>query len=60
MTPGSALGRANNVELAYVHANASWMNSLGAHFQTLRHFTLRGSDDRSHVEQSSMIQSKII
>ena len=52
--------RANNVELAYVPTNASWMNRIEAQFQALRYFTLDGTDHRSHEEQNSMIRRYII
>jgi transposase len=51
---------ANNVELAYVPTNASWLNRIGAQFQALRYFTLDGTDHRSHAEQNSMIRRYII
>ena len=51
---------ANNVELAYVPTNASWMNRIEAQFQALRYFTLDGTDHRSHDEQNSMIRRYII
>ena len=44
--------QANNVELAYVPTNASWMNRIEAQFQALRYFTLDGTDHRSHEEQA--------
>ncbi len=48
---------ANNVELAYVPTNASWLNrTIEARFQALRYFALAGTDHRSHDEQSSMIR----
>jgi transposase len=50
---------ANNVELAYVPTNASWMNRIEAQFQALRYFTLDGTDHRSHDEQNSMIRRYI-
>ena len=50
----------NNVELAYVPTNASWMNRIEAHFAALRYFTLDGTDHRSHEEQASMIRRYII
>jgi transposase len=49
----------NNVELAYVPTNASWMNRIEAQFQALRYFTLDGTDHRSHEEQNSMIRRYI-
>ena len=51
---------ANNVELAYVPTNASWMNRIEAQFTALRYFTLDGTDHRSHEEQASMIRRYII
>ena len=51
---------ANNVELAYVPTNASWMNRIEAQFQALRYFTLDGTDHRSHEEQNSMIRRYIV
>jgi transposase len=50
----------NNVELAYVPTNASWLNRIEAQFQALRYFTLDGTDHRSHEEQNSMIRRYII
>jgi transposase len=52
--------KANNVELAYVPTNASWMNRIEAQFQALRYFTLDGTDHGSHEEQNSMIRRYII
>ena len=52
--------KANNVELAYVPTNASWLNRIEAQFQALRYFTLDGTDHRSHEEQNSMIRRYII
>jgi transposase len=51
---------ANNIELAYVPTNASWLNRIEAQFQALRYFTLDGTDHRSHEEQNSMIRRYII
>jgi len=51
---------ANNVELAYVPTNASWLNRVEAQVQALRYFTLDGTDHRSHAEQNSMIRRYII
>ena len=50
----------NNVELAYVPTNASWLNRIEAQFQALRYFTLDGTDHQSHEEQNSMIRRYII
>jgi len=50
---------ANNVELAYVPTNASWLNRIEAQFQALRYFALDGTDHRTHGEQNSMIRRYI-
>jgi DDE superfamily endonuclease len=50
---------ANNVELAYVPTNASWLNRIEAQFQALRYFTLDGTDHTSHQQQASMIRRYI-
>jgi transposase len=50
---------ANNVELAYVPTNASWLNRIEAQFTALRYFALDGTDHRSHEEQNSMIRRYI-
>ena len=50
---------ANNVELAYVPFNASWLNRIEAQFQALRYFALDGTDHASHAEQASMIRRYI-
>ena len=50
---------ANNVELAYVPTNASWLNRIEAQFTALRYFTLDGTDHASHAEQASMIRRYI-
>ena len=50
---------ANNVELAYVPTNASWLNRIECQFTALRYFTLDGTDHRSHEEQNSMIRRYI-
>jgi transposase len=49
----------NNVELAYVPTNASWLNRIEAQFAALRYFTLDGTDHGSHREQASMIRRYI-
>ena len=51
---------ANNVELAYVPTNASWLNRIESQFQALRYFALDGTDHKSHGEQNSMIRRYII
>ena len=51
---------ANNVELAYVPTNASWLNRIEAQFTALRYFALDGTDHASHDEQASMIRRYII
>jgi hypothetical protein len=50
---------ANNVELAYVPTNASYLNRIECHFTALRYFALNGTDHRSHDEQNSMIRRYI-
>ena len=50
---------ANNVELAYVPTNASFLNRIECQFTALRYFTLDGTDHRSHDEQNSMIRRYI-
>ncbi len=50
---------ANNVELAYVPTNASFLNRIECQFTALRYFTLDGTDHRSHEEQNSMIRRYI-
>ena len=50
---------ANNVELAYVPTNASWLNRIEAQFTALRYFALDGTDHTSHAEQASMIRRYI-
>jgi len=50
---------ANNVELAYVPTNASYLNRIECHLTALRYFALNGTDHQSHEEQSSMIRRYI-
>jgi len=50
---------ANNLELAYVPTNASFLNRIECHFTALRYFALNGTDHRSHDEQNSMIRRYI-
>jgi transposase len=50
---------ANNVELAYVPTNASWLNRIECQFQALRYFALDGTDHKDHDEQNSMIRRYI-
>jgi hypothetical protein len=47
----------NNVELAYVPTNASFLNRIECQFTALRY--LDGTDHRSHEEQNSMIRGYI-
>ncbi|MDQ2852598.1 MAG: IS630 family transposase [Actinomycetota bacterium] len=49
----------NNVELAYVPTNASFLNRIECHFTALRYFALNGTDHRNHEEQNSMIRRYI-
>jgi transposase len=50
---------ANNVELAYVPTNASFLNRIECHFTALRYFALNGTDHKDHGEQNSMIRRYI-
>ena len=50
---------ANNIELAYVPTNASWLNRIESQFTALRYFALDGTDHRSHAEQGRMIRRYI-
>ena len=50
---------ANNVELAYVPTNASFLNRIECHFTALRYFALNGTDHQTHEEQNSMIRRYI-
>ena len=50
---------ANNVELAYVPTNASWLNRIECQFTALRYFALDGTDHASHQEQGRMIRRYI-
>jgi transposase len=52
--------RDNNVELAYVPTNASWLNRIEDQFRALRYFTLDGTDHRTHQEQNTMIRRYIV
>jgi transposase len=49
----------NNVELAYVPTNASWLNRIEGHFAALRYFCLDGTDHPTHYAQASMIRRYI-
>ncbi len=51
---------ADNVEITYTPTNSSSLNRIEAQFTALRHFTLDGTDHRSHKEQGSMIRRYII
>ena len=46
-TAVSAMGRGENIELAFVPLYASWLNRIEAQFQALRYFTLDGTDHDS-------------
>jgi transposase len=50
---------ANNIELAYVPTNASWLNRIEPQFTGLRYFALDGTDHQSHAEQGRMIRRYI-
>jgi transposase len=51
--------KSNNVELAYVPTDASWLNRIECHFAALRYFALDGTDHRDHFEQNDMIRRYI-
>ena len=55
-----AWAAANNVEIAYTPANASWLNRIEAQFTALRYFALDGTDHATHQQQASMIRRYII
>jgi len=55
-----AWAAANNAEIAYTPANASWLNRIEAQFTALRYFTLDGTDHPSHQQQASMIRRYLI
>jgi len=55
-----AWAAANNTEIAYTPANASWWNRIEAQFTALRYFALDGTDHASHHEQASMIRRYLI
>jgi transposase len=55
-----AWAAANNVEIAYTPANASWLNRIEAQFTALRYFALDGTDHATHHEQARMIRRYII
>ena len=50
---------ANNIELAYVPTNASWLNRIEPQFTAVRYFALDGTDHSSHAEQGRMIRGYI-
>jgi hypothetical protein len=49
----------NNVEIACVPTNASYLNRIECHFTALRCFALNCTDHQSHEEQNSMIRRYI-
>jgi hypothetical protein len=51
--------QANNVEMAYVPTDASWLNRIECHFAALRYFALDGTDHRDHFEQNDMVRRYI-
>jgi transposase len=55
-----AWAAANNAEIAYTPANASWLNRIEPQFTALRYFALDGTDHATHQEQASMIRRYII
>lgn len=50
----------NNIELAFLPTNASWLNRIECHFTALRKFAIRNSNYRSHTELASAIRRYII
>lgn len=50
---------ANNIELAYVPFNASWLNRIEAQFTGLRYFALDGTDHPTHKAQGTAIRRYI-
>jgi len=50
---------ANNLDLAYVPTNSSFLDRIECHFTALRYCALNGTDQRSHEEQNSMIRRYI-
>jgi transposase len=51
---------ANNAEIAYTPASASWWNRIEAQSTALRYFALGGTGHATHQEQASMIRRYII
>lgn len=52
---------ANNVEIAYIPTNSSWLNRIEAQFTALRYFALDGTDHADHhKEQCGMIRRYVI
>jgi transposase len=49
----------NNVEIAYIPTNSSWLNRIEAQFTALRYFALDGTGHATHKEQASMIRRYI-
>jgi hypothetical protein len=60
-TRGGEREQANNLALASVPTNASFLNRIECHFTALRYFALNGTDHRCHCheEQNSMIRRYI-
>lgn len=50
---------ANNVEMAYVPTNASFLNRIECQFTALRYFTLDGTDHPDHATQARLIRRYI-
>ncbi|SDP26578.1 DDE superfamily endonuclease [Lentzea jiangxiensis] len=50
-----AWAAANDVELVFLPTYSSWLNWIEAKFNTLRYFTLTGTDHHSHAEQNAAI-----
>ena len=56
----AAWAAADNAEIVYAPANASWLNRIEAQFTALRYFALDSTDHLSHEENGSMIRRYII
>ena len=46
---------ASDVELVFLPTYSSWLNWIESEFAALRHFTLSGTDHRSHAQQGDAI-----
>ena len=60
LSSAGAWAAADNAEIVYAPANASWLNRIEAQFTALRYFALDSTDHSSHEEKGSMIRRYII